>query len=73
MILASGTRFGALGSIMTVCDYAMAWRIDRVTKGKTAELVIEQARKLFRSIDTSHVVASAIAPCSACWPIPEPA
>ena len=27
-----------------------------VTEGKTAELAIEQARKLFRSIDTSHVV-----------------
>jgi Phage integrase, N-terminal SAM-like domain len=27
-----------------------------VTEGKTAKLAIEQARKLFRSIDTSHVV-----------------
>jgi integrase/recombinase XerD len=27
-----------------------------VTEGKTAELAIEQARKLFRCIDTSHVV-----------------
>jgi integrase/recombinase XerD len=27
-----------------------------VTEGKTAELAIEQARKLFKSIDTSHVV-----------------
>jgi site-specific recombinase XerD len=27
-----------------------------VTEGKTAEISIEQARKLFRSIDTSHVV-----------------
>jgi integrase/recombinase XerD len=27
-----------------------------VTEGKTAELAIEQARKLFKSIDTSHIV-----------------
>jgi hypothetical protein len=40
-----------------------------VTEGKTAELAIEQARKLFRSIDTNHAVGLRDrARSSTCWP-----